>query len=127
MPPPLPPPPGAWANPSGALPPWAPGPPVAAGPVRPVTDGDAVAALVIGVVALVTCPPTGLVAWFLGRRARRRIAASAGARQGDGLAIAGQVLGLVAVGLLAAGVAFVVALLVLGWLFGGTTTPATSV
>ena len=58
------------------------------------TDSDAVAALVIGLVGL-SFPLLGPVAWWLGAKAKERIAAAPDALTGHGLAVAGWVLGII--------------------------------
>jgi hypothetical protein len=65
------------------------------------TNGKATAALVTGIASLVLswCCGLGLagiVAVVLGVRARKEIAASGGAQQGDGLALGGIVTGAIA-------------------------------
>ena len=62
------------------------------------------------------CQPLGIVAIFLGRAARKEIAASNGTEGGDGMALAGFVLGIVSavlfgLVLLIVGLAFLVAVL----------------
>jgi Domain of unknown function (DUF4190) len=68
------------------------------------TNGKATASLVTGVASLVLawCPGLGLlgvVAIYLGVRARNEVRGSGGTQQGDGLALGGMVTGAVAVGL----------------------------
>jgi Domain of unknown function (DUF4190) len=60
------------------------------------TEGKAIASLVCGIVGFIILGVVlGVVAIVLGVRARRVIAASAGALKGAGLAMAGIVLGVV--------------------------------
>jgi hypothetical protein len=73
------------------------------GYAQPRTDGMAIAALVIGIVAGVGIFCYGVpaiilgpIAIYLGRRAQRQIKASGGALTGNGLAMAGWIIGLVA-------------------------------
>jgi hypothetical protein len=73
-------------------------------------------ALILGIAGLVVCQPLGLVAFFLGRTARKEIAASHGAEEGDGMALAGQIIGLISFGvfvlsILLGGVIILVALI----------------
>ncbi len=82
----------------------------------PRTNSNAIVALVLGIAGLTVCQPLGIVAIFLGRSARKEIAESNGTQGGDGMALAGFVLGIVSAvvfGLivLVFGVAFLVALL----------------
>ncbi|NLV56485.1 MAG: DUF4190 domain-containing protein [Acidimicrobiales bacterium] len=65
--------------------------PVFRPPRRPATivDGYAIAALVTGILGVCA----GIVPLYLGAKAKTRIRASGGARNGSGLATAGQVLG----------------------------------
>ena len=57
------------------------------------TSGLAIAALVVGCVCLFVCPLGGIAAIILGRSARTEIRNSQGRLSGDGLAVAGEVLG----------------------------------
>jgi hypothetical protein len=78
------------------------------------TDGQAVAALIFGIVGLVVCPLIpSIVAVILGSQARARIASNPDL-DGDGLAKAGVILGWVGIGLSALGVVFVVLAFALG-------------
>jgi hypothetical protein len=95
-------------------PPPAPPPPAYSGPT---SSGKAVAALVLGILGLVSCGPLAAIpAIFVGRSARREIDASGGMLTGRGLASAGVVLGWIEVGLMVLG-ALVVALV---FAFGGS-------
>lgn len=81
--------------------PWPPqGPPPGYAPV-PLTNGKATAAMVTGVSTLVLSwccglGLLGLVAVFLGLRARTEIRLSDGSQSGEGLAVAGIVTGVLA-------------------------------
>jgi len=126
--PPPPPPPGY----SPAAPPsWSPssypaapsGPPGAYGyPGSVGTDGYAIASLVCSIVALpaVLCygiPAIilGLVGFFLGRSALKRIRASGGLKAGHGLATAGWIVGVIAAGIgLLYGVVLIGAIVLVG-------------
>lgn len=74
------------------------------------TNGTAVAAMVVGLVSFALGCAYGIgllgspVAWYLGARAKREIAASGGRQQGSGQATAGLVLGVIGTILLALGV-----------------------
>jgi hypothetical protein len=61
------------------------------------TNGTAIAALVVGIVALLSCPLIGAVAVYLGNRARNEIGATG--QEGDTMALAGVILGWVGIGL----------------------------
>ena len=86
-PPPLPPPPapGQW-------------------PAPPPNSGKAIAALVLGVLGIVSCQLLGIAAIVLGQQAGQEIATSGGRLGGEGFAKAGVIMGWVAVGLLVLGV-----------------------
>lgn len=93
---------GAAGHPPAGAPrtPWPPsaqpaGPPPAYPAYRP-TNGLAIAALVTGLVGLVSCPFIGAAAVYLGYRARAEIRATG--EEGDSLALAGLILGWCAVG-----------------------------
>ena len=92
-------PPGAYpppgAGPYGQYP--APYPP--SGYQPPSTNGLAIASLVLGVVGWIPCGAGSIVAIVLGFVARSQIRASQGRQGGDGLALAGIVLGFLAVAL----------------------------
>jgi len=75
-------------------------PPAGAGPVG--TDGKAVASLVFAILGLIFAIPMGLpgmiagpIAYFLGKGARERIAASNGTLTGASAANAGRILGVI--------------------------------
>lgn len=82
--------------------PWTPpGPPPPGYAPVPTTNGKATASLITGVSTLVLSwccglGLVGLVAVFLGVRARTEIRLAGGAQDGDGLAVAGIVTGAVA-------------------------------
>jgi hypothetical protein len=122
LPPPPPPPPGYPPSapppgyPSSAPPSWSPGSYPAAAPsglpgpygypVSTGTDGYAIASLVCSIVALpaILCYGVpgiilGLVGFFLGRSALKRIKAGGGLKAGHGVATAGWIVGIIAAGL----------------------------
>ncbi len=75
-------------------PPWAP-PPVGSYSTQnqqAPTSSEAIAALVLGLGAWL-CFPAGFVAIWLGARARQQIRENPGAHGGDGLALAGMIVG----------------------------------
>jgi hypothetical protein len=88
-----PPPPPLPAAPQG----WAPYQPSA----RRTTNGFAVASLVLGIAILCTGIIGGILAVIFGNVALSRIDQAQGAEKGRGLAIAGIVLGWIAIGLTA--------------------------
>ena len=106
---PAPPPPVAPSNPAWPGVPVAPAPPSnpawPAGPPPqislPKTSGTAVASLVLGITSLTCSGYLGFVlaplAVIFGVRSRRTIAASNGWRRGDGMAVAGIVLGIIGI------------------------------
>jgi hypothetical protein len=68
---------------------------------RPTTSGFAVASLVLGIAIFCTGIIGGILAVVFGNLALARIDAAQGAQRGRGLAIAGIVLGWIAIGLTA--------------------------
>lgn len=69
------------------------------------TDGQATAALVLGIVGLVVCPVVpSIIALILGKQSMNRIEASAGALEGYGMAKAGWILGIIGLVLGAIGI-----------------------
>lgn len=69
------------------------------------TDSMAVASLVLGIVSFVICPViAAVVALALGYAARTRIETSGGTLKGEGLALAGRILGWVNITLATVGV-----------------------
>jgi Domain of unknown function (DUF4190) len=72
---------------------------------RRVTEGTAIAALILGIAGFFFCPVTlitGPLAVVFGYMGRRKIAESNGTLEGDGFCIAGIILGFVQIGLLVA-------------------------
>jgi len=80
----------------------------------PATNGLAIASFVLGLVGWVPCGIGSVVAIVLGFVARNQIRESHGRQGGDGLALAGIVLGFVAIALL-------IAIIVLGAVSNSTT------
>jgi hypothetical protein len=70
--------------------------------VAPTAPG-AVGALIFGIVGLLACGFFGIPAIVMGSRARQQIAASGNRYGGDGMALAGVILGWISVGFLALG------------------------
>lgn len=96
-PPPPPPPPGYGPPPGGPYGGYGPG---------RSTNGKAIAALVCGIAAFVVCPLTAIAAVILGPQAKREIEAQPDRYDGTGMAKAGQILGWVAIALMAVGLVF---------------------
>jgi hypothetical protein len=63
----------------------------------PATNGQAIAALVLGIVGLVMCGPLGIGAIVCASNAKKQIRDSDGAQGGEGFATAGLILGIIAV------------------------------
>ncbi|HIT77136.1 MAG TPA: DUF4190 domain-containing protein [Candidatus Avipropionibacterium avicola] len=80
-------------------------PAVYGGPAVPVNHPRAVPSMVLGIVSLFCCPIAGVVALVLGIGSQREIAANPGRWTGQGMAIAGIVLG--AIGTLIGGLAWI--------------------
>jgi hypothetical protein len=77
-----------------------PGVAPSAEPCQPVTNGLAIASLVLGIVGLATCHClTAVPGVILGHIALSQIRRSAGGQTGRGLAVGGLVTGYIAVGL----------------------------
>jgi hypothetical protein len=107
--------PGNPANATGPddASPGNPNPPAAAGPaadpgapawvpshppyVRRPTNSMAIASMITGIVGLMSCPVLGVIAVYLGKRAREEIRTAG--EDGDGLAIVGLVTGWIGIGL----------------------------
>ncbi|HMQ25051.1 MAG TPA: DUF4190 domain-containing protein [Acidimicrobiales bacterium] len=88
--------PQAWAT---TPPPVSPAGPYGA-PMAPVrtTNGMAIGSLVCGLLGFLTCV-SAIVAVILGHIARKQIRESGGTQQGEGMAMAGLILGYVVIGL----------------------------
>jgi hypothetical protein len=74
-----------------------------------------VAALVLGILGIVSCQPLGVAAIIVGTQATQEISASGGQLGGEGMAKVGVILGWIAVALLAlviVGFLFIIALAV---------------
>jgi hypothetical protein len=82
----------------------------------PPASGKAVAALVLGLVAFFCCTPLGPVAWFLGASERAAIRAGYSSPAGDGIALAGMIIGIVCTALVVLGLLAVILWIVV---FGG--------
>ncbi len=94
---------------SDSPPPPVPAPPPVQAAPSPATNTLAVVSLIAGIVSWVLMPfVAGLVAIVCGHMARGEIKRSGGTQEGDGLAIAGLVLGWINVGLCVLTVAAIV-------------------
>lgn len=121
--------PGPQPGPHGQPGPYGQPGPHGYAPPSPPTNNTALVALIVGVVSLAVCQPVGLVAFFLGRTARKEIAESHGREGGDGLAVAGQIVGLVAVGVFVVSMAVAAVIVVIAVLGAWATNdpgPTTS-
>jgi hypothetical protein len=73
-------------------------PPPGPGFAQPTNNGLAIASLVTGILGVICCGYfTGIPALILGIIARNQIRASGGAQKGDGMALAGIILGAVGI------------------------------
>ena len=84
----------------------------------PRNNSKAVTALVLGIAGLVVCQILSIFAIIVGKEAEREIRYSGGTQTGEGLAMAGRILGWIGVLLL-----FVVVVAVFAIVFLGTTAP----
>lgn len=105
--------------------PYQPGAPAGGGPGYPVyqlrrpTNSMAVAALVTGLVGFLACPVVGAVAVYLGNRARAEIRRTG--EEGDGIALAGVIVGWIGVGITALMIVLLIIYFgLLGAVFAGT-------
>jgi len=87
-------PPTPYGVPGAYPPPYAP----SGYPAGPATNGLAIAALILGIVGWLPCGIGSVVAVILGFIARGQIRESQGRQGGDGLALAGIILGFLAIG-----------------------------
>jgi len=91
-------------------------PPGSSGSYSPVrsTHGKAIAALICGIAGLVICPFAGIAAVILGPQAKRDIAAEPQRYDGNGMAQAGQILGWIAIAVLAMELIAIAVLVIVG-------------
>ncbi|SIS04010.1 DUF4190 domain-containing protein [Williamsia sterculiae] len=83
-------------------------------PAVVTTNGKAIAALICGIAGFVTgFLILGIPAVVLGRMASREIVRAGGTQTGDGLAVAGRILGWIQVAIMVVGVLLVVGFIVL--------------
>jgi hypothetical protein len=115
----------ASTPPTPPQPPAAPPPPPAyaqqpAGYAQPASgyqgprqsSSQATTAMILGIVGVVACQLVGIVAVILGNQAKNEIDASGGQLDGRGQALAGIVMGWIAIGILVVEVLFVVVILI---------------
>ncbi|MGH9199553.1 MAG: DUF4190 domain-containing protein, partial [Acidimicrobiia bacterium] len=87
----------------------------------PPNDGQATAALILGLLGIVLCPLIlSIPAIILGRQSQRRIEMSAGALSGLGLAKAGWILGIIGTAVGAIPLLFILFAVILGAAGGGS-------
>ena len=89
-------------------------------PPGPPTNTNAIIALVLGIIAVSGCGLAGIPALVLGYKSRREVRESGGQQQGDGLALAGIVLGWIGSILMLAMVGFFVAMIAFTFAVGST-------
>lgn len=107
------------AAPAAPAGPWAATPPPAAPYATPygapaayqarTTNGMAIAALVCGLAGFATCI-SAIPAVILGHMARKQIRESGGTQQGEGMALAGLIIGYILIALLVIYIVFIVVL-----------------
>jgi hypothetical protein len=90
----------------------APTPPGYGYPPQRRTNSMAIAAMIVSLASLFTCPVVGAVGIYLGNRARAEIRRTG--EEGDGMAVAGVVVGWVAIGLTVLYVCFFAAIFGMG-------------
>ena len=90
--------------------------PIGTGMQPAKASGNAVTALVLGVAGFFCCNLVGPVAWYMGHQERKAIRAGLSSPAGDGMALAGMILGIIDTVLLVVALVFVVLWIVV---FGG--------
>lgn len=98
-----------------------PGYPVGGFYVPQVNNQNATMALIFGLLTVAVCALCFIPAIIYGRKARAEIAASHGTQSGDGLALAGLIIGYVYAGILALAVVVVLVALVVTAFAAGTS------
>jgi hypothetical protein len=113
-PPPYPPPP-AYDQPAGYGPGYGAPPMYGPGYGAPATDGTAIAALILAISSFVVCPVIpAIIALVLAGNAKRTIAASGGAKTGEGLVTAARVISWVNIALAVVVIIGLIALVAVG-------------
>ncbi len=77
--------------------------PPPASPVSASASREAVTALVLGILGVVCCGFVAPVAWYLGQNELRAIRDGRASAAGEGMAMAGKILGMIGTALLAVG------------------------
>jgi hypothetical protein len=72
----------------------------------PETNGRATAAMVTGILSLLICAPAGIAAVIVGNGAKNQIDQSGGLQGGRGMAVAGVVMGWIAIAVMIIGIIF---------------------
>ena len=78
------------------------------------TNNKAIVALVLGIVGLLICQIASIFAIVVGGQATREIRYSGGRESGEGMALAGRILGWIGVGLLGLAIILIFAIMFLG-------------
>jgi hypothetical protein len=78
----------------------------------PAKSNRPTVALIFGIIGIVCCPLCGPIAWVIGKQELDAIAAGRSAKEGEGLARAGMILGII-------GTAFIALSLLWIFLWGG--------
>lgn len=92
----------------------------------PPDHPQATLVLVLGILGLALCQVLGPVAWVMGHRARREIAASGGTVGGHTQVTVGWALGIVATVLLVLSIVAIVTILVIAMIGVGTSAPTST-
>jgi hypothetical protein len=82
--------------------------PVGTGMQPASASSRAVTALVLGLVGFFCCNLVGPVAWYLGQQERKAIRAGLSSQAGDGMALAGMIIGIIDTALMVMGLVFLV-------------------
>ena len=90
-------------------------------PGGPPASGKAVAALILGILGIVSCQALGIAAIIVGNQATEEIVGSGGRLGGDQMARVGVILGWIGVALLALGIVAVTFGLLFFGLFAATS------
>jgi len=82
--------------------------PIGTGMQPAKASGNAVIALVLGVAGFFCCNLVGPVAWYMGHQERKAIRAGLSSPAGDGMALAGMILGIIDTALIVIGIILLV-------------------
>jgi hypothetical protein len=80
--------------------------PPPAPPASPAASREAVTALVLGILGITCCGFLAPVAWYLGQNELRAIRLGQASAAGEGMAVAGKILGMIGTALLIIGLIF---------------------